>query len=101
MPREKEYVSNAEKQRAYRERKRLELDAQTGEVVEFVEPPVREGRPAPPLEEYVARELEITRAFIASKLWTDEVEIKGRLDRSETYLRWRHAEFLAGRVENL
>jgi hypothetical protein len=56
-------------------------------------------RPAPPLEEYVAGEIAITRAQL--ELRPDLDDHKGRLERTEKYARWRYAGYLAGEVQSL
>lgn len=56
-------------------------------------------RPAPPVEEYVAGELAITRAQL--ELRPDLDDHAGRLERTEKYARWRHAGYLAGEVSSL
>lgn len=106
VPRDREFESNADRQRAYRERKRGE--ARFARLPDTV---VWEGREFPRVhdctwdeEQYVAHELAVTREQIASG------QIRTRdagghdlepLRRSETYLRWRFNGFLAGQVASL
>ena len=66
-------------------------------VVEL--PAIPAGRPAPALEEYVKLEVAITRAHLeaTSGIAAEEMEDgTGRLQRSETYARWRHSSYMRG-----
>lgn len=72
----------------------------------------RRAASAPDLEEYVAREVAITRrqlelaaagssAARARPADAAEVDDAGRLERTEKYARWRYAGYLAGEIDRL
>lgn len=107
MPREKQFETAAEKQAAYRERQRQAAAGVDAEP-EFVEPMILPGRPAPPIEEYVAQQLELTRVDIERRSRNRQqgdghlvVDAEDRLRRTEEYARWRHAGYLAGEIVSL
>lgn len=54
---------------------------------------------APPLEEYVAREVAITQRQIDMGVVTDDPA--GRLERTERYARWRWNGYVADEIESL
>ncbi len=56
---------------------------------------------APPLEEYVAREVAITKAQIDAGVYKNEGDPKGRLERTESYARWRWHGYVADEIESL
>lgn len=129
MAREKAYETPAERQAAYRERKRLESLGLTvpadiavgaaladlageGDELPVKLPEIPVGRPAPPLEEYVAE------AIRGAHLVADEKERRHppesqaerkdyedargfRVKKAEEYARWRHAGYVAGEVGSL
>jgi hypothetical protein len=67
-------------------------------------PALPAGRNAPPLEEYVAHQLAITKSELELRgvLGRDAVDdVAGRLERTERYARWRHAGFVAGEIASL
>ena len=67
-------------------------------------PALPAGRNAPPVEEYVAHQLAITRRELELRgvLARDAVDDgAGRLERTESYARWRHAGFVAGEIASL
>lgn len=70
-------------------------------------PELLAGRPAPPLEVYVAAaraavEDLLARGLVdASRDGKPDDEGARRIARAEAYARWRHGEFLAGRVNSL
>lgn len=112
MPQPKRYGSDAERQRAYRERQRLEAPAEPEQELpaELDELPLalgmlermRSGLPAYASgvseEGYVAGELAVTSAQIIGGLKDHDRE---RLDRSEAYARWRFRGFVRGLVASL
>jgi hypothetical protein len=56
---------------------------------------------APPLEEYVAREVAITQRMIDNGVFGDEDDPKGRLGRTESYARWRWHGYVADEIDSL
>ncbi len=56
---------------------------------------------APPLEEYVAREVAITQRQLDAGVYRDEGDPKGRLERTESYARWRWNGYLACEIDSL
>ena len=54
---------------------------------------------APPLEEYVAREVAVTQRMIDDGVFKDDP--KGRLERTEKYARWRWNGYVADEIESL
>lgn len=105
MAREKQFESAAEKQAAYRERQRLAAVQAEAEPEAPVLPVIEVDRPAPPLEEYVAAQLALTRRDIEVRSRNRDtgeggftVDSQDRLKRSEDYARWRYAGYKAGEV---
>lgn len=57
---------------------------------------------APPLEEYVAREVAITKAMVDSGVFVkDEDDGVGRLERTGKYARWRWHGWVSCEIESL
>ncbi len=110
MSREKEFQTAAERQRAYRERKRVEEkvdpDLPVRDVAEVIEPApvVRTLRVS--LEDYIAHNLAVARAHRirpgkdedASSFREAVTETEQRV---EAYARWRYAGVLDGSVGTL
>lgn len=107
-------LSSAEKQAAYRERKRLELEAglparqvdedpapSPGEAVE-VEPEADEDSPAlaMSLEAYVLLTVAESRRW-CGECGFDAGRSAAHLRRAEAYARWRYQGVLVGRVGSL
>jgi len=79
---------------------------QNGEVEgELALPEIPAGRPAPPLGEYMAQAALAVERLLAAGLVDASrdgaQDPQGRIERAEAYARWRHGEFLAGRVHSL
>lgn len=76
-------------------------------VAPVVEAPVavtphRGARPAPPLGEYVALQVGITRAQLGVVVARNAVlDPEGRLARTERYARWRWQGFVDGQISSL
>jgi hypothetical protein len=56
---------------------------------------------APPLEEYVAREVAITQRMIDNGVFRDEDGGVGRLARTASYARWRWNGWVSCEIESL
>ena len=56
---------------------------------------------APPLEEYVAREVAITQRMIDDGVFANEDDPAGRLARTESYARWRWNGYVADEIDSL
>jgi hypothetical protein len=103
-------LSNADRQRLFRERRRLEaeqaaeLERARASSLREVDNLFRPGPGIPTEEEYVRRELAITRAQI-ERGWVKTRDAKSHdlepLRRSEEYLRWRYRGFRAGEIASL
>jgi hypothetical protein len=103
MGRPRKWASDAERKAAER----------SGAEPEELEPRLPElpvGRAAPPVEEYVALQLAITRAELAARrdrggrerpADAADIDEAGRLARTEAYARYRHAGFVAGEIASL
>jgi len=100
-------LSNADRQRLFRERKRLEAEQQAARELAEAAEVERLLRPAPGVpteEEYVERELAVTKVMIevgAIKTRDAQGHDLGPLRRSEEYLRWRYRGFRASEVASL
>jgi len=99
MARPRKWESDAERMRAKRQGLELapvEVAAEPGRGPEY-DPHISE-------QEYVRRELEITRAQMQAGLLKEVIDPRdgrSRLDRSEAYARWRYREFMRGEVASL
>jgi hypothetical protein len=63
-------------------------------------------RPAPPLEEYVAEQVEAVRRLLAQGLkdprqFTEPTPGDDRMSRAEKYARWRYQGFIDGEIASL
>lgn len=121
MAREKKWDNESARVKAYRERKRLEslgmtvppdvaVEAAYADLAEPALPDLPVGRAAPPVEEYVALQLAITRAELDARrdrggrerpADAADIDEAGRLERTEAYARYRHAGFVAGEIASL
>jgi hypothetical protein len=73
--------------------------SEVGEVEEMIEvPSLPPGRPAPPLEEYVAAHVEACRLAIEDGLKDPDGQ---RLARAERYARWRWQGYVDGHIGSL
>ena len=66
--------------------------------------PFEKDRPAPPLGEYVAAEVEVTRRMIAEGRTPSRnavTDAAGRLERTEAYARWRYQGYVDGEIASL
>jgi len=103
QPNEKVFDSNAQRQKAYRERKRR------GEVKPQAEPePTFTPRPPPSpritLDEYVQEAIEgAEHHHAATSLQANlsTTTLAERIERSESYARWRYLSYLSGEVLSL
>jgi hypothetical protein len=110
VPQERKFESDAERQRAYRERKRLEQGQLSPQQPAVMGPPPTPpeaealGPRIPTEEEYVRREVALAKAQI-SRGWIKTRDAKGGdlepLRRSEQYARWRYRGFCAGEIASL
>jgi len=102
------YASNAERQRAYRERKRAQLAV--------ADLPARDRSSEPAVVEKVAAVASSSlEAYVADAVFMAELHhgqaspqatlssksLADAIDRAELYARWRYREFLAGEVGSL
>lgn len=71
------------------------------EEIEFREPSIVAGRPAPTLEEYIAQHVSAVMREMANGLKEAEHKDENRVARAERYARWRHAGYLAGEITSL
>jgi putative SOS response-associated peptidase YedK len=106
MPQRKEYESSAEKQRAYRERKRAELEEQQIEEVVPIEVEVLPAGRTPTIseEEYVREAMELARLHqqqTSPDARDSTVELEMRVARAEAYAHWRYRGFVAGEIASL
>lgn len=101
QPNEKVFETNAQRQKAYRERKRR------GEVKPQAEPePTFTPRPPPhlSLDEYVQEAIEgAEHHHAATSLQANlsTTTLAERIERSESYARWRYLSYLSGEVLSL
>ena len=70
-------------------------------VVKSSLPALPKNRDAPPLEEYVAAELEHVRRLVAAGLKNEVHRGKNRFDRAEAYARWRWQGYKDGEIKEL
>src|SRR5262249_28595450 len=115
MPQERQHDSNADRQRAYRERKRNAEGPESvtpepaEEAVTEWAPPVEmmrfEGVELPVVrgcswteEQFVSHELKITRQQFGHE---PPEKLRDRMKRSERYLRWRYRGFRTGQIAGL
>lgn len=106
MARPRRYETAAERQRAYRERQGTEPESDTTAESERASRQAA-GAPSearsPSAEDlYVAHHLEQTKAYAASFTSKEKREgLPQRLERAESYARWRFRAFHSGEVASL
>ena len=104
MGRPRKWGSDAERMAAVRA-------AQNGVVTdepEMVMPELPAGRAAPPIEEYVAEQLGLTRRDVTVRARNRTegegllvIDLEARLAKTEKYARWRHKGYVAGEIVSL
>lgn len=71
------------------------------EEPEMVEVELPKGRPAPPLEQYVADHRKAVQLELDKGLKEAIYKGKGRVDRAEDYARWRWHGYVNGEIASL